>query len=85
MGDSTVNENEKRNGNFNPEANWSFGTPNIVFLTPNKQCKKRKIIVLFSHYVLIPFVYRQQAIVDLMDVLEQRKHEAILFTFKQVQ
>ncbi|KXJ23506.1 structural maintenance of chromosomes protein 3 [Exaiptasia diaphana] len=25
-----------------------------------------------------------QAIVDLMDVLEQRKHEAILFTFKQV-
>ena len=25
-----------------------------------------------------------QSIVDLMDVLEQRKHEAILFTFKQV-
>ena len=30
------------------------------------------------------FLFCFQSIVDLMDVLEQRKHEAILFTFKQV-
>lgn len=33
---------------------------------------------------LCPVCLFYQSIVDLMDVLEQRKHEAILFTFKQV-
>ena len=39
----------------------------------------RRLQVDFEFYILL-----YQSIVDLMDVLELRKHEAILFTFKQV-
>ena len=39
-------------------------------------------MIVFSTLFMV--VFFRQSIVDLMDVLEHRKHEAILFTFKQV-
>lgn len=65
-----ANEELKKYSHVNKKALDQF----VNFSEQKEKLIKRKEELAKGH----------EAIVDLMDVLEQRKHEAILFTFKQV-
>ena len=45
---------------------------------------KALLMIVVNVYYSLFYTFSQQSIVELMEVLEHRKHEAILFTFKQV-
>ena len=65
-----ANEELKKYSHVNKKALDQF----ISFSEQKEKLIKRKEELVKGH----------EAILDLMDVLEQRKHEAILNTFKQV-
>jgi len=65
-----ANEELKKYSHVNKKALDQF----VNFSDQKEKLIKRKVDLTKGH----------ESILDLMDVLEQRKHEAILFTFKQV-